>query len=564
MYRIISIAVIKLFRSIFVIGLQFALFSFSGSAAITWVAPGDGLWSVGANWSSGVSPNANTSVLINNTNVETITIDASAAAANLTVMNLTLSAPAGDTNTLYLNNVANGPLTCTVGFEMQDGAVVQLTNSSLVLMLTNDHVNIDGRLELDSGSIDFGDTTVTSRVGRVTSGTFIVNSGTVHAGAVTVGGLGNSSGSININGGVFNISSAFSVGKQAGTTGTVQMAGGQIDATNLFTRIGETGVGYMTVSNATATFTNAAVGHDAGSSGTLNVQSGALMTFLGDVAVAELPGSTGAVFMAGGQINAGVQKIDLGKEGNGQMTLSGGTVQAGSFRVSSDPANTASGLLNMSGGSLNLSGDLTVGSLSNSAGQISISGGSITVANSASNGVVTVPYGSVTLNSGSITTDSLSITNSSGQFVFNGGTLSTRNTTVSNGAAFVVGNGVSPATLYLNGGVHSFANGLVISPHATLAGCGTIIGSVTMNGTNAINCNALVAPRISSVVNTGVTNTISFASQTRQTYTLQYTTNLTATNWASIPPSLSGNGGVLQLMDTAATNASRFYRVLTQ
>src|SRR5215469_285715 len=173
----------KLFGLIFLIGFQFA-FSLRGSAATTWVAGGSGLWSVGTNWSRGVPPDAGVGVLINNTNVETITVDASAAPANLTVQSLTLSAPAGDTNTLYLNNVASGPLTCTVGFEMQDGAVVQLTNSALVLMLTNAHVNIDGRLELDSGSIDFGDTTVTSRVGRVTSGTFIVNSGSVQAAAV--------------------------------------------------------------------------------------------------------------------------------------------------------------------------------------------------------------------------------------------------------------------------------------------------------------------------------------------------------------------------------------------
>jgi T5SS/PEP-CTERM-associated repeat protein len=554
----------KLLGLIFVIGVQFAFFPLWGSAAVTWIAPGDGLWSVGANWSSGVPPSANTSVLINNTNVETITIDASAAPANLTVQSLTLSAPAGDTNTLYLNNVASGPLTCTVGFEMQDGAVVQLTNSSLVLELTNDHVNIDGRLELDSGSIDFGDTTVTSRVGRVTSGTFIINSGTVKAGAVTVGGLTNSSGAINMNGGVFNISSMFSIGKQPGTTGSVLVAGGQVYDTNLDTRIGETGTGTMTVSNATVLLTNAAVGHDAQSSGTLNVQNGALVTFLGDVSVAQLPGSTGAVFVTGGQINAGLRQINLGKEGSGQMTISGGTAQAGSFRISADPTNTGSGALNISGGNLNLSGDLTVGSVTNSAGQISITGGSITITNSGSNGVVTVPNGSVTFNSGSITTDNLTLTNSTGQFVFNGGSLFTKNTVINNGAAFVVGNGVTAATLYLNGGVHSFANGLVISAHATLAGCGTIIGSVTMNGTNAINCNSLVAPRISSVVKTGVTNTISLASVTNQTYTLQYSTNLAATNWTSIPPPLSGNGGVLHLIDSTATNGSRFYRVLTQ
>jgi hypothetical protein len=321
----------------------------------------------------------------------------------------------------------------------------------------------------------------------------------------------------------------------------------------------------MTVSNAIVILTNAAVGHDAESAGTLNVQNGALMTFLGDVSIAQLPGSTGAVFMTGGQLNAGLQKISVGKEGSGQMTLSGGTVQAADLRISADPTNTASGLLTMSGGSMNLSSNLIVGSVSNSSGQISVSGGTITVTNSGSNGVVTVPNGSLTLNSGSISTDELLLTNSTGQLVFNGGTIFTKSTWVSNGAPFVVGNGITPATLYLNGGVHSFANGLVISAKATLAGCGTIIGSVTMNGTNAMNCGgSLATPTISGIARAGVTNTVSFQSVTNQNYTLEYKTNLSEPTWTLLLPAVNGNGGLLRLTDTNATNATRFYRVLSQ
>jgi len=77
--------------------------------------------------------------------------------------------------------------------------------------------------------------------------------------------------------------------------------------------------------------------------------------------------------------------------------------------------------------------------------------------------------------------------------------MSTRATTVANGAAFVVGNGVSAATLFLNGGTHVFSGGLVISSNATLSGCGTIVGSIVNHGTIATNCGGGVPPSITAI-----------------------------------------------------------------
>lgn len=542
-----------------------AAFCLPAQATRTWVASGDGLWRDTNNWSGFVLPDAFSSVLINNAATETITIDAPTDAANLTVPKLTLSAPAGYTNTLYLNSVTNGPLTCTVGLDMQDGAVLWLTNSALLLTLTNDHVNIDGRLQLDSGWINFGDTTVTDRVGRVTSGTFIINAGTVFAGAVFVGGLTNSSGFINQNGGVFNISSVFSVGRNLGTTGTVAVAGGQLFATNGGSRVGDSGIGFMTVSNATLVLTSLDVGRDALSVGILAVQAGGQITSLSDVSIGRFAGSTGSVLIAGGKLDASGQKIRLAHEGNGQMTLSNGVVQAASLWVAADATNTASGFLNVAGGNLTIASNLVVGAVSYSSGQVTNNGGVVTVTNSGGTAAIVVANGNLTFNSGAITTDNLWLTNATGQFVFNGGTLTTKNTAVTNGAAFVVGNGVTPATLYLDGGTHAFANGLVISSNATLAGCGTILGPIINHGTLALNCGGtLVLPTISSLVKTGVTNLLSFVSVSNQTYTLEYKTNLTDATWTAIPPPLNGNGGVLLLVDPAATNAARFYHVHTQ
>src|SRR5258708_29597860 len=166
-----------------------------------WTDPVSGLWRDTNNWSGHTLPDINSFVQILTNASVTVTIDALTDPTNLTVQSVTLGAPAGATNTVLLSNVGtNNPLVLQTGLTLTDGAALRLTNSALLLQLTNDHVNIDGSFTLDSGSIDFGDITVTARVGRATSGTFTINSGLVSAGAVTVGGLTNSSGVLNLNG----------------------------------------------------------------------------------------------------------------------------------------------------------------------------------------------------------------------------------------------------------------------------------------------------------------------------------------------------------------------------
>jgi len=85
---------------------------------------------------------------------------------------------------------------------------------------------------------------------------------------------------------------------------------------------------------------------------------------------------------------------------------------------------------------------------------------------------------------GVLVTDQVLLTNSAnGFFTFQGGELDTRQTTVSNTLAFTIGNGTNIATLNLLGGLHSFANGVVISSNAFLTGAGTNAGNVSCAGT---------------------------------------------------------------------------------
>jgi T5SS/PEP-CTERM-associated repeat protein len=455
------------------------------------------------------------------------------------------------------------------GLEMQDGAAVRITNSTMQLLLTNDHVNIDGSLTLDSGSIDFGDTTVTARVGRATSGAFTINGGLVSAGLLTVGGLTNSSGNLVVSGGALNIATLLSVGRSPGTTGTCSIAGGQL---NVFgdSRVGDGGLGQMFISNATVWVTNLDIGHDTASLGLLSVQNGGVLNMSGDLSIAVDFGSTGSVTVAGGTLAASGQRLKIGRQGNGRLLLSSGTIQADGLWVSTDLTNTSNDLTNtgngqvtVSGGTLLLASNLFVGAISNSTGLVTINGGTLSVSNLGGNALLSVLKGSVGLAGGTLTTDNLLLTNSTGLLTFDSGTLDTKNTTVNNGTPFVVGNGTAAAVLHLSGGTHIFANGLMISSNAMLTGCGQVVGPIVNHGVIATNCNSLVPPTITGVARNGTTNSISCSSVAGQTYHLEYKNNLTDPAWTALPGSATGTGNIIVLKDTSASPPRRFYHVVT-
>ena len=477
----------------------FVLITSPASAEKVWTNSLSGFWRDGTNWTGHAPPDITSFIQITNDLNKIVTIDSLTPATELTVQMLTLNAPPGATNTLLLSNLTtNNPLIFQTGLEMEDGAALVISNSALAVQLTNDHVNLDGSLTLDGGSIDFGDMSVTTRVGRATSGVLTINSGVMSAGTMTVGGLTNSTGTVNVNGGTLAVMGLLSVGRNQSTVGTFFLLGGQLNVLNDDTRVGESGLGYMTISNATAVVTNLQVGHDPLSAGTLTLGSGALVQALSDVSIARFGGSTGLVSVVGGQLQANGNSIFVGRGGAGELDLTSGNIQAPALLVAADTTNSvgATGMLAITGGNLIASSTVWIGSASYSTGQVLMSGGWLIVTNGGTNALLGIPSGSLVMNAGMITADRLLLTNKAGQFAFNGGALDTKSTTVANGAPFVVGDGVTPATLHLSGGTHSFANGLVISSNATLNGCGTIIGSIINNGTIATNCGSTATPPI--------------------------------------------------------------------
>lgn len=457
-----------------------------------------GFWQDGTNWSGHTAPDILSFIRITNDVSKTVTIDALTPSTNLTVQKLTISAPPGVTNTLLLSSAGlTNPLVFQTGLEMLDGATIRVTNSGLQTLLTNDHVNMDGLLTLDSGFIDFGDVTVTARVGRVTSGTFTINGGVVYAGAVTVGGLTNSTGALNLNGGTLNVASILSAGRNLGTTGTVTVLGGLLNVTNDDLRVGDQGMGQMTISNSVAAVNNLQVGRD--NVGTLALQPGGTVQVMFDTVVGRFPLGTGVVSVAGGQLLNDGQKIYVGRGGWGQLDLKSGLVQGGFLLVAADTTNSvgAAGILTITNGTLGLSSNLVVGSSGYSTGQVYVSGGTVSVTNLGGSGTLNVPSGAFNLSGGTVTADRLLVTNAAGQFNFTGGTLSSKATTIANGAPFVVGDGATPAVYHLDGGTHSFASGLVISANASLTGCGVVLGTIVNHGTILTNCGStMVAPAI--------------------------------------------------------------------
>jgi T5SS/PEP-CTERM-associated repeat protein len=523
-----------------------------------WISPVSSFWDVGTNWSGGTPPDDTAFIRITNDLTKTITIDAQTPVTNLTVQKLTLSAPPGATNTLIVQDLGPGnPLIFQTGLEMEDGAVLHLTNSSMELQLMFDHVNIDGSMILDNGSIIFGDNTVTTRVGRATSGTLTINSGTVTAGIMTVGGTNQSSGTLNLTGGTLTVSSFLSLGRNPTTTGTALITGGLLSVLNDDTRVGDSGNGQMVVSNATAVLTNLTIGRDAATVGGFTLQNGGSVQLSNDLSIARFPGSSGTLSVSGGMLQAPSQKIYVGREGGGQMTVSGGTVFASSLLLAANNTNSSSGTATFSGGNVTLTSSLAVGSASVSAGQFALTGGSVVVSNVSGSATVTVANGTLSLAGGSLTADNLAVTNS-GAFGFNSGMLVTKHTSVANGSPFVVGDGINPATLYLNGGTHSFANGLVISSNATLAGCGTIIGSVSSSGVIATNCGgAPVAPSIATPP-----KSLTVTNGNSATFTVIASGNpLPTYQWFKASSLISGATGSSYTIPAVTTNDAGIYSV---
>jgi len=197
-------------------------------------------------------------------------------------------------------------------------------------------------------------------------------------------------------------------------------------------------------------------------------------------------GSSNSVLISqGGVVSNVLGLLGIYPESSGnQATVAGvGSAWLNSDYVIVGWEGPRSALLVTNGGAV-FAADMILGEAATSTNNLLlVDGGGFSVTNNTSNGVMEIRRGTNRFDAGFIATDRLVATNSLGRISFNGGMLSARSVAIANGAQFVVGNGSSAASYRMSGLVadtHSFANGLRISANATLAGNGTIGGTLTV------------------------------------------------------------------------------------
>ena len=218
-------------------------------------------------------------------------------------------------------------------------------------------------------------------IGETGVGRMTVSDGTWQANEVDVGQNNGSQGTLTFAGGTNSLSPNLIAGYNAGANGTVWLTGGQLFTTNSSSYIGFYGVGRVTVSNGTWQAGTVELGFWPGAQGTLTVAGGTTQ-LSGDLRVSDPAPS--AVWVTAGQLvatNGGIWVCNY-QAGVGQVTVSNGTLQAGTVRLGCVAGSQ--GTLTIAGGTNSLSSDLYAGYIDGATGTVWLTGGQLFTTNSSS------------------------------------------------------------------------------------------------------------------------------------------------------------------------------------
>jgi hypothetical protein len=188
---------------------------------------------------------------------------------------------------------------------------------------------LTGGLLITSNNTDIGE----SGLGQMT-----MSNGNWQAASEIIGDLSGSQGTLNMAGGTNKLRSSFSVGSNAGATGTVWMTDGLLTVSNGFVDIGSQGIGRMTVSNGTWTSRNVAIAFGGSSQGTLTIAGGTTICtnmILGTANCA----AVGILNVAGGALyvtNNGNAVLEIR---SGTLTLSSGILEVDKFVMTNSCAH---------------------------------------------------------------------------------------------------------------------------------------------------------------------------------------------------------------------------------
>ncbi len=464
----------------------------------SWIGTASGNWDDPTKWSLSAPPDAGQSVFITNALTKSISFTSQSSTSQFAKINdLTLGAPPTKINTLsFFTSAPQIPLQIYNTLNLQSGGTVFM-------------IGLYGSIVIDASAVNASSNGVV--VGYNSQGTLRMNGGSISGTPVYVGLNNGSVGTMRVESGTNSLSSSLFVGLNPGSSGKVWLDGDSRCSVSsisvggsLLAPGGNGGAGELTVSNATlSTFNDVEVGGYAPGlsnsiSGTLTIaggtmEVGAVQAGVGASMYIGLgTAGNGALWLKGGKLvltntgtlnpSHGIQ-VGGGSQAKALFAVSNGLVQARSFSIGPS-ARTV-----LSGGTMQISSNLFFQGFGQPT-NLWVSGGDLYVTNAAGTASIIATPGTILLTNGTITTDYLQLDNSS-VFTFFDGTLTTKGTTATTGKKFIIGavtNRPTAGTYVMNGGYHSFSNGLLVAPNALLTGCGTVSGLVTNQGTIAITC----------------------------------------------------------------------------
>lgn len=250
---------------------------------------------------------------------------------------------------------------------LNDSAGLVLENSWTAVGAGYNGLNGNGSITLNDNST-LTDSGEAFNIGDVDGGHGVVTvndsaTATLAGGGTLFVGKGNSdasdaTGIINVNGGAFSTEGIVTLGTRIGAEGNVSVVGGvftQVDAPDRFI-VGDEGTGTLTVSGTGSVVANGvevAVGDDATGVGTVNLETGGVLTAR---AVRSLAG-TGTVNFNGGTLKALEASTDFLNTTSAALLAGGGIIDTDGFNVIAVTGLSGSGGLTKNGaGTLVLNG----------------------------------------------------------------------------------------------------------------------------------------------------------------------------------------------------------------
>lgn len=321
--------------------------------------------------------------------------------------------------------------------EVNVGEQGTLTVAGGSLTVTDNRLGIvlEGTLWLTGGQLTVLTNTIggAMTIGFFGDGQMTVSNGLFVGGALHIGDAIGSQGSLTVAGGTIALSQELDVGRQG--QGALWMNGGLLIVTNgPSVTVASPAGAQMTVSNGTVLAQKVSVGTGINGQGVLTIAGGT--NILSTLVMGHRPGSTGTVWMTGGQLvitnaitdtniisilGSTVATTIIGYDSAAQMTVSGGSVQTRQVYVGY--TNGASGTLTVAGGTMTAT-NLVLGNYDCSAtGVVVVAGGSLFVTNATHTAQLEVRSGTLLVNDGTLVVDKLVATNSCAHFIQTGGTV---------------------------------------------------------------------------------------------------------------------------------------------